>query len=370
MNISLRTSAVWVTAALLGFTAMASASELHGPDGSQPAHRGGRTFVIERPQQVFVIGHQWPGTYFEGHFSGPAVTAKLEDTVNRFALYVDGKIVATQRDSATGSLTASGFSADEHSVRLEQLSENQGPATTFVGFFAAQPDHKTGHWPKRTRTIEFIGDSYTVGYGNTSPKRQCTQAEIHDTTDTSQAFGPIVAKHYDADYQINAISGHGIVRNYGGAPGDPVPVAYPYDTFDHAHVHSDQFWQPQIIVIGLGTNDFSTPLNAGEKWKTRDDLHADYEATYVKFVKNLRTQNPNAQFVLMATDQVEGEIQAEVKKVITRLNADGESRIVFLPMNGLEMTGCDWHPSTADDRKVSGILMAYIDAHPELWQGK
>ena len=34
------------------------------------------------------------------------------------------------------------------------------------------------------------------------------------------------------------------------------------------------------------------------------------------------------------------------------------------------MTGCDWHPSTADDRKVSGVLVAYIDAHPELWQGK
>jgi hypothetical protein len=38
------------------------------------------------------------------------------------------------------------------------------------------------------------------------------------TTDNSQAFGPKVAKHYAADYQVNAISGRGIVRNFNGSP--------------------------------------------------------------------------------------------------------------------------------------------------------
>src|SRR6185312_14756892 len=107
--------------------------------------------------------------------------------------------------------------------------------------------------------IEFIGDSHTVGYGNTSRTRECTQDDVWKTTDNSQSFGPLIAGHYAADYQINAISGRGIVRNYNGTPGDTLPVAYPYVLFDKKEEYSDPHWKPQIIVISLGTNDFSTP---------------------------------------------------------------------------------------------------------------
>jgi len=348
----------------------------------------GQTQAADRPTQtrrevpLHVVGritadgqHQWPGIYYEGTFQGGSATIALVDKDNAYNIYVDGKLVGQKRNTNVGIEPGKDGA---HTIRVELANEMQaGPArlgsihvTEIHGGGIEQVSLPLPAPVPRARQIEFIGDSYTVGYGNTSPKRQCTQAEIHDTTDTSQAFGPLTAKKYSADYQINAISGHGIVRNYGGSPGAPVPDAYPYVLFDKAQEYSDPSWKPQIIVIGLGTNDFSTPLNAGEKWKTRDALHADYEATYVTFVKSLRAQNPKAQFILMATDGAEGEIQSEVKKVIARLNADGESRIVFLPMNGLEMTGCDWHPSLADDRKVAGILTSYIDAHPELWQGK
>jgi lysophospholipase L1-like esterase len=225
--------------------------------------------------------------------------------------------------------------------------------------------------PVRARQIEFIGDSYTVGYGNTSGKRQCTGEEIWATTDTSQAFGPLTAKHYDADYQINAYSGRGIVRNWDGGAGAPLPKLYPYALFDGKTVYQKSVsWAPQIIVIGLGTNDFSTQLHGGEKWNGRDALHADYEATYVKFVQTLRAENPQAFFILMASDQMDGEFQAEVKKVITSLQAKGESRIAFVGFSGLDYMACNWHPSTADDMLVSQNLITFIDAHPELWQGK
>ncbi len=344
-------------------------------EAARPTHTK-RTVPLHVVGRIGTDGrHQWPGLYYEGAFQGDKAMVVLTDKDNAYNIYVDGKPIGQERGVNVAVVPDK---PGLHTVRVELANETQGAAVP-LGEINVTELHGDGldevSLPlpapaARARQIEFIGDSYTAGYGNTSPKRQCTQAEIHDTTDTSQAFGPITAKHYDADYQINAISGHGIVRNYGGAPGTPVPLAYPYVLLDQQTEYADPKWQPQIIAIGLGTNDFSTPLNAGEKWKTRDDLHADYEATYVSFVKALRAKNPNAAFILMATDGADGEIQAEVKKVIARLNADGESRIAFLPMNGLEMTGCDWHPSTADDRKVSGVLVAYIDAHPELWQGK
>jgi lysophospholipase L1-like esterase len=213
----------------------------------------------------------------------------------------------------------------------------------------------------RQLKIEFIGDSHTVGYGNTSASRDCTGDEVWATTDNSRAFGARIAAHYDADYQINAISGRGIVRNYNGGGGDPLPVAYPFALFEHDQPYDGARWHPQIIVIALGTNDFSTPLKRGEKWATREELRADYEATYVKFVEDLRVRSPRAFIIIWAVGKAEDEILQEAGKVVARLQAQGEERITFIPIEGLEMTGCHWHPSVADDAAIAERLIRVID---------
>lgn len=332
-----------------------------------PMHVGGRAVPDKTGKGILT---QWPGIYVESAFDGDSVTVRFGDEVNNYKVYLDGKLADSETRPGNGEVELGPLPKGRHTVRLEKISESQGqPPAAFPGFFV-KPGTTPLPAPSRPRQIEFIGDSYTVGYGNTSGKRTCTGEEIWQTTDTSQAFGPLTAKHYDADYQVNALSGHGIVRNYNGSAGDPVPVAYPYVLFDKLITYRDAAWQPQIIVIGLGTNDFSTPLNGADRWKTRDALHADYEATYIAFVQSLRARNPQASFILMATDQADGEIQAEVQKVIAGLQKAGENRIAFIPMNGLGFNGCDWHPDLADDRTVAGLLTAYIDAHPELWQGK
>jgi lysophospholipase L1-like esterase len=315
---------------------------------------------------------QWPGAYWEANITGSSFLLYMSGGDNMFGVYVDGKKVDTQIKPKFNVLTYSGLSDGPHRVRVETQTESQ--AASYAGVRDIMVPRGTtvpAAAPVRARQIEFIGDSYTVGYGNTSGKRQCTGEEIWATTDTSQAFGPLTAKHYDADYQINAYSGRGIVRNWDGGAGAPLPKLYPYALFDGKTVYQKSVsWAPQIIVIGLGTNDFSTQLHGGEKWNGRDALHADYEATYVKFVQTLRAENPQAFFILMASDQMDGEFQAEVKKVITSLQAKGESRIAFVGFSGLDYMACNWHPSTADDMLVSQNLITFIDAHPELWQGK
>ena len=169
---------------------------------------------------------------------------------------------------------------------------------------------------------------------------------------------------------MNAISGRGIVRNYNGFAGDTLPQAYPYVLFDKQQVYNPAGWKPQVIVIALGTNDFSTPLNPGEKWKTRDDLHSDYEVTYVSFLQTLRAKNPDAYIILWATDMLNGEIESEVQKVMAQAKAKGETRIGFIPMEHLAFSGCHFHPSVADDEVVRDKLMKFIDSHPNIWQGR
>ncbi len=336
-----------------------------------PMHTGGRMLALKNENGNPVFRYQWPGVYFAATFTGPEVYFKTGPGDAILHVLVDDQPALPLVKPGLGVFRVGGLSAGAHTIRIEVVTESQSAPMDFGGFATADERSAGAPLHSAARQIEFIGDSHTVGYGNTSTKRQCTSAEVWATTDSSQAFGVLTAKHYGADYQINAISGRGIVRSYNGAPVDPLPVVYPYVLFDLKQAAvADKTWQPQIIVVALGTNDFSTPLHAGEPWKTREDLRTDFEHTYVRFIQQIRAGNPGAFFILAANDQADGEIQAEVQKVIEQLRATGEKRVDFMAFNGLQLTGCDWHPSLADHDLMAALLRQFLDVRPELWQGR
>jgi len=316
-------------------------------------HIGGRVIAEDNGGVRF----GWPAIYFEQRFRGTGVTATVETATEIFRLYVDGKDRGTLRPGAP-TVKVVELANGEHVARLEKLTESQSGGAVFGGFSFEGVPLPT---PARARRIEFIGDSHSAGYGNTSATRTCTRQEIHDTTDTQQAFGPLLAKGLDADYRVNAYSGAGIVRNYNGvAPEQNLPILYgraiPGEADSRAN---DDDWHPQLIVIKLGTNDFSTPLHAGEKWADAAALHADYQASYGRFLRVLIARHPKAHFLLMASDPFLADVQAVAK-------ASGRVVPVIRTID-MELTGCDWHPSLKDDRAVADQLEEAIAAMPGLW---
>ncbi len=315
--------------------------------------------------------YQWPGTYFEADFDGTEVYFTLKQGDGPFHILIDDIALAPLIKPDAGIYRIGHLGAGAHHIRLEWVGERQWGPQIFGGF-AVSGSSKASAQPqaKRAHQIEFIGDSHTVGYGNTSDKHECSGDEVSSTTDNSQAFGALTARHYDADYQINAISGRGIIRNFNGSDGDALPLAYPYSLFDKQKLYEDSGWKPRIIVIDLGTNDFSTPLNAGEKWKSRDELHADYEATYVRFVQSLHARHPDAFIILMNAEGGDGEVAAEARKVAEQLKAAGLDKIAFLPLPPLSLTACHWHPSLNDDTLISQTLIKFIDGNSAIWGGK
>ena len=313
--------------------------------------------------------YQWPGTYFETAFKGRELFFNVGTNHEILHIVVDGKPPLILNKPEPGIYHLSGLSNKPHTASVLVATESQDAHDTFGGF-AITAHEKPLPIKSHARQIEFIGDSHTVGYGNTSPKQTCTTDEVWATTDNTQTFGPLTANHYEADYRINAISGRGIVRNYNGSAGDTLPIAYPYLLFDKKQLDTEANWKPQVIVIALGTNDFSTPLNPGEKWKTRDELHANYEATYLRFLHDLRARNPDAYIILWATEMANGEIESEVKKVADQAKAEGETKLTFLPIDHLTFTGCHSHPSLADDKTISDKLVQVIDSNPNIWQDK
>jgi lysophospholipase L1-like esterase len=328
-----------------------------------PAAITGRTL----PAPGGGVVRQWPGTYFETAFTGAAAFFRVGPGNVSLRIGVDGGAPVALVKPAPGLYRVTGLSGGAHRLRIDVASESQAGPTMFGGFFAPAGT-RPAPLPHRARAIEFIGDSHTVGYGNTSSTRQCTEDQVWATTDTSRGLAALTAARYHADYQVNAISGRGIVRNYNGFAADTLPQAYPFALFDKARLAGDADWRPQVIVIALGTNDFSTPLNPGEKWKDREALRADYEATYIRFVGSLRRQYPHAYIVLWATDFGDGEIRNEVDKVAKSLQRAGDARVGFVPVHDLAFTACNYHPSIADDRKIADAIAAYVDAHPDAWR--
>lgn len=324
-------------------------------------HIGGRVVSRDGYQR------QWPGTYWEAAFRGSAVGLAVGPGAVSLRIRVDGGPPVSLVRPAPGLYRIAAKGPGAHRVRIDVASESQIEPSVLRGLYAPRGVTPLPAPAARPRQMEFIGDSHTVGYGNTSPVRQCSQDAIWRTTDTTQGVPGVTAAKYDADYQVNAISGRGVVRNYGGFAAPTLPEAYPFALFDGRTPAATPGWHPQVVVIALGTNDFSTPLKPGERWADRDALHTDYEHRYVAFVGRLRMAYPNAFFVLWATDLVDGEIAREVGKVTETLRAGGERRVAFVPVNGLSFTGCDSHPSVADDQRIAAAIERAIDAQHDIW---
>jgi lysophospholipase L1-like esterase len=315
---------------------------------------------VEREAGARGWRYQWPGTYFEARFAGADVWVDLGTGEKHARVAIDGHAVADLLRPPTRVLHIHGLAPGEHQVRVDIVSESPDGVQTFGGFAVAT--RALARAPRaRRRAIEFIGDSYIVGYAAASTARECSDDEIWRSTDNSLAFGPQVARRFGADYRILAISGRGMVRNFMNGPGDSMPLAYerllPGDDLAAA---DDPAWSPQLFVIGLGTNDFSTPVGAGEPWRDAGALSAAFEWRYVEFARALHRRHPSARMLLLASDAGDGAAERAIRRVQTRLAREGIAVGEVFALGPLALDACNWHPSRTDHAAIAQRLAPAI----------
>ena len=346
-------------------------------------HIGGRVQAqplgADKPAGAKSYTHQWPGIYFETALKGDRLLLKFNDSVNEYRLLIDDLAPIVFAQPGATEISVSDLAFGRHRVRLEKVTESIWQLGAFEGFYG-DPTAKPARAASKPRQIEFIGDSDMTGYGLRSDTRTCTKDQVRLRSDTQAAYPALVAKHFDADYQINAISGRGLVRNYDGiAPDKTMLAVYESILPDQTGIstdYSDPLWQPQILVVGLGNNDFSAPLHAAEPWKTRDALIDTFITGLVKFLKTLHAGNPDAAVMVYWPDQ---GIMTPSEKA--RLDLDGQSRLIqtaqrlgmkplqFFTMDTVtfDALACDFHASASDHCKKAQWLIDRIDAQPDLW---
>lgn len=319
--------------------------------------------------------YTWPGVYFEGRFRGTGVGIVLDDAVNDYDVQVDGATVAVLVQPGTTTYWVKGLAAGVHGVRLAKRTESPWAAGEFGGFTAAPGGRLLGAPAARSRQIEFIGDSLTVGYGNLSTTRDCTaNGGVDRNTDADLGFAAQAGRGLGADYQITAYSGRGMVRNYdGGEPGTDFRTYYdrglqsvPGDVWQQP-----RSWRPQLVVVNLGTNDFSTPLHAGEQWATQDDLVSAYRTAYLGFLDKLRARYGPRTTIVVSAHAFSGNpaFPQAAHQVVREANRRGDSKVRYWYYDSpdLDRLGCDWHYSLHDDGIVAGLLTGYVDGLHLRW---
>ncbi len=307
--------------------------------------------------------HHWPGFSAEARFHGRAVIARFDDDMNRFRITLDGGVGGIIEISRPGAaeLQISGLSEGAHDIRLEKISQSSAPRQ-FFGFFVGDGGEAMPPPKAASKLIEFIGDSDTVGYGSTAVQRDCTDEQVFATTDTSRTFGARVAAYFEMDYRMIARSGIGLVRNHSGSErGLTMPNLYPRALLNDDKSKPLSERAPDIVVIGLGSNDFGSNFAPDEPWRDHRALRRDFEPALIEFLRALHMANPRVLFVLMAFGEYGDELVGAYRAAeVTIKKNNARTSLVILPK--LDRLGCHWHPSPRDHDMIFQALINSIAA--------
>lgn len=242
---------------------------------SQQIRWVGRVAVMPEGEVRF----DWSGTYADVVLHGSRLEMVASDSgLNYFNVIVDGRqhtIVKTEGKDAQRVVLFEGEQGTYH-IRLQRRTEGFNGLTTVYSFEAdgelvAEQNKPLG------RHIEFIGDSLTAGYGTDSASG--SEPYTAETQNCNLAYGCYVARYFNADYNLVAHSGQGLVRNYGDAntTSDYTMLqryGLLYDEADREQPYNfrRRNYIPDLVVIFLGTNDFST-----KPWPSYEQFAEGYE---------------------------------------------------------------------------------------------
>ena len=281
----------------------------------------------------------------------------------RYMIRLDGKEIRNVRMTEKTE-TVPVFRTDsprDAEVRLIKLSECTQSLMALAGI---ETDGKIEPLPELAGKIEFIGDSITCGYGV-----EAADGEEQFTTATENAwksYAGLISEGMKLDRMLTSFSGHGIVSGYTDDPEKPnlselVPPYYEKVGRNGFRLPSGRTvtdmpwdfsrWQPDRIVVNLGTNDLSWCQEAAER-------KMFYREQYREFLKTVRKNNPQARILCVLGVMGEGLNDHMLAAVRDYVRDTGDNRIRAAALkeqdgnrNGF---GANYHPSEATQHELAG----------------
>ena len=311
----------------------------------------------ERPRFTY------PGTQINVCFTGTSVKLWAKPKSGYFMAQIDEAApfkvaLMGERDSVVTLATA--LPTGNHQLRLMYIIEGYELKPDFRGLILDEGARLLPPPALPERTIEFIGNSITCGYGNESvvaPDPFEYETENHYLT-----YAQRTCRALGAYAHVVARSGIGVYRSYGGpkegTPENVMTTEYEYtNLYDRSERWDFSRFQPQLVCINLGTNDLST-----NNYDTKL-----LKAAYQRFLKQVRQHNPKAKILFMCGSMLNGKELEIARNILNEVseeaNKQGDKEVYrfdFTPQKGDLGFGASWHPSLRQHEKMAVELTAYL----------
>ena len=308
--------------------------------------------------QPGVVRFDWPGVQIKATFSGTYCAIKLKDGHNDYNIFIDRKLKEVLRTGSDTIYTiAENLKDSLHSLIITKRTEGANGIASFEGFILNKGDSLYPVVDKMKRKLEFIGDSFVAGLGSEGRTPDCLFSRATDNNYI--AFGPVLARRLNADYSIIAISGIGVVRNDGDTnltSNQPLPYYYKRACLNDTLKWDFQKWQPDLVVVRLGNNDY---------WKKPYPLTKVFQKAYINFLKEIRSFYPQASILVFCEPIGKDQHCDYISSAVTELkNEFGDKKIWFEELNIILAKqndfGCQKHLNEFGHKKIAEVLEPII----------
>lgn len=314
-------------------------------------------FDFSNPKSV---RFDWPGVQIRIRFEGTSCSIKLKDGNNDYNIFIDGKlhkILRTNSDSIY--VLASGLSNKAHTLLITKRTEALFGIAAFEGFIldGGKDLVRSIEVIKKKRRIEFVGDSYFTGFGADGDSSDCLFSR--ETENSYLSFGQQLARKLNADYSIVAISGSGIIKNYGDSLRTseyPLPHYYNRACFNDTLLWDFKRWQPDAVVVRLGRNDY---------WQKPHPKRETFKVAYVRLLEVIRHHYPKAVVFALCSPLRKDPHCDYISSVVNELRSKNKDKNihfikVVVKFNSQRDFGCEKHPNRFGHKKIADFLEPII----------
>ena len=301
--------------------------------------------------------HSWPGVYIYAVFQGTSIGIRTDDNFSYYNVFIDSTFVQVFHGNNSGinSYTLrSGLTDGTHTILLTVRGEDSWTKFGFYGFIVDAGKSLLPPPPRIARKIEFIGDSYTCASGN--EWTDATAAPNDSYSNVYLGFGPVIARHYNAQYQMTSRGGIGLVLDYQGNYSNNLPSAFDRTLFYTSEPKWNfSQWIPNLVVICLGLNDYSG-WN-GYNVPISDENAQLYRTKYHDFIATVMGEYPGANILIVAPNGLDW-LKNNISQVAAEENAKGHTNVhyAYFPYydGGYVNAG---HPTVATHQKIADTLI-------------
>lgn len=337
-----------------------------------PAGDSRITYVARTLVKDNTVSFDWTGSRVRISFEGNYLAVKLNDSgKDWFNLWLDNpagpfadQVLTAKGDTTLVLCDPAALKArygkrvpKQHTVILQKRTEaSQGRVT--VQSILTDGELLQAE-PVKERVIEFVGDSFTCGYGAENSKPE----DPFRPEDENQNFthAAILGRYFDADILVMAHSGQGVNRNYNDGGLGYTQVDRYLRTFDSSAPDDTLAakWNPKhfpvkpaITVIYLGENDFSRGRQPAERLFVED---------YIRLLKEIKAFYGDEHPILCAAPRIEvfEYVRAAVDKAgLHNVSYTGIFRNSFLRNE----TGSAGHPAYPAQLKIAHSFIPYVSS--------